>query len=116
MLKPGSDGSRHAKELSGRLARQFRFSNFAVLDLPMGQLKKLARYSDVLSVHLDRDIASDMTRETSAIGARFVQEQYGFDGRGVGVAVIDSGITGWHDDLTYQGTSTKVRVVNGQRV
>jgi subtilisin family serine protease len=32
------------------------------------------------------------------------------------VAVIDSGITTWHDDLTYQGTSTGVRVKNGQRV
>ena len=28
-------------------------------------------------------------------------------GTGVGVAVIDSGITSWHDDLTYNGTSTR---------
>ena len=116
MLKPGSDGSQQARELNGRLARRFRFTNFAVLELPNGQLKKLARYSDVVSVHLDRDIYGDMTRETSAIGARFVQEQFDLDGAGVGVAVIDSGITHWHRDLTYQGSSSAVRVVNGQRV
>ena len=34
----------------------------------------------------------------------------------VGVAVIDSGISGWHDDLTYTGNSASVRVVAGQRV
>ena len=33
----------------------------------------------------------------------------------MGVAVIDSGIS-HHDDLSYQGWSTKVRVVAGQRV
>ena len=30
--------------------------------------------------------------------------------------MIDSGITAWHDDLTYQGRSTLVKVKNGQRV
>ena len=83
MLKPGVDGSQHARELSGKLARRFRFANFVVLDLPNGQLKKLARYSDVVTVHLDRDVYGDMTREASAIGARFVQEQFDLDGAGV---------------------------------
>ena len=32
------------------------------------------------------------------------------------MAVIDSGITDWHDDLGYTGSSSNVRVVNGQRV
>ena len=37
-------------------------------------------------------------------------------GAGVGVAVIDSGITSWHDDLTYHGTSSAVRTKADQRV
>ena len=50
------------------------------------------------------------------IGARAIQSDWGYDGAGVGVAVIDSGITNWHDDLTYQGSSSRVRTVGGQRV
>ena len=52
----------------------------------------------------------------STVGARAVQETLGYTGAGIGVAVIDSGITSWHDDLTYQGRSTLVKVKNGQRV
>jgi hypothetical protein len=34
----------------------------------------------------------------------------------VGVAVIDSGVTAWHDDLTHHGSSSAVRTSGGQRV
>ena len=50
------------------------------------------------------------------VGARSVQEDLGFTGAGVGVAIIDSGVSNWHDDLTYRGSSSAVKVVNGQRV
>ena len=50
------------------------------------------------------------------MGARAVQETSGYDGAGVGVAIIDSGITSWHDDLTYTGSSRRCGCVNGQRV
>ncbi len=52
-----------------------------------------------------------MNRTAVSVGARAVQQQWGYDGAGVGVAVIDSGITAWHDDLTYNGQSTAVAVV-----
>src|SRR5207245_4738534 len=42
------------------------------------------------------------------IGATAVRNELGVDGTGVGVAVIDSGITPWHDDLAG--------VAGGQRV
>ena len=35
----------------------------------------------------------------ATIGATWVRENLGFDGAGVGVAIIDSGVTSWHDDL-----------------
>ena len=50
------------------------------------------------------------------VGARAVQQSYGYRGAGVGVAVLDSGITSWHADLSYLGSSSLVRTSNGQRV
>ena len=50
------------------------------------------------------------------VGARAVQQTYGYRGAGVGVAVIDSGVSSWNNDLTYQGTSSSVRTLAGQRV
>jgi serine protease AprX len=41
-----------------------------------------------------------MERTTAAVGAASVRETLGYDGAGIGVAIIDSGITQWHDDLT----------------
>jgi serine protease AprX len=33
------------------------------------------------------------------VGATTVHDQFGYDGAGIGIAVVDSGITSWHDDL-----------------
>ena len=41
-----------------------------------------------------------MERTGPTVGATAVRSELGLDGSGVGVAVIDSGITPWHDDLT----------------
>src|SRR5207253_9628851 len=47
-------------------------------------------------------------------GTRTVQHALGLTGAGVGVAVIDSGIATWHDDLTSQ--SSAVYPYGNQRV
>ena len=86
------------------------------VELPNRVIKQVSERSEVLSVHFDRPIAGHNNRTSVSVGARAAQQQWGYDGAGVGVAVIDSGISGWHDDLSYQGNSTKVRVVGGQRV
>ena len=57
-----------------------------------------------------------MNRVAVTVGARAVQKDYGYTGAGIGVAVLDSGVTSWHQDLTYLGTSSLVKTMNGQRV
>ena len=43
----------------------------------------------------------EIARTAATVGARGTAAlQYGYTGAGIGVAVIDSGITPWHDDLT----------------
>ena len=53
----------------------------------------------VQRVSLDRRLEGMLERTAAAIGARWVTANLGFDGTGIGVAIIDSGVTRIHDDL-----------------
>jgi len=115
-LKPGADASGEVKKLGGRLGRRLSIINGQVAEVPNGMLRKLAERSEVVSLHYDRPTGGEMNRVAVTVGARAAQMEFGYTGAGVGVAVIDSGITNWHDDLTYQGWSSLVRTKNDQRV
>jgi serine protease AprX len=111
-LKPGTD-------LKPEFARFSRGNNLdllnaRVLELPNGLLKKLSDQPGVLTVHFDRPIKSHNYRTAVTVGARTVQDTMGYTGAGVGVAIIDSGITNWHDDLT--NTTSKLFPYGNQRV
>jgi serine protease AprX len=117
-IKPGQEANaeKEIKKLGGRLGRRLKLVDGMAVELPNRVIKQISERSEVLSVHHDRPTAGHLNRTAVSVGARAVQQQWGYNGAGVGVAVIDSGIGSWHDDLSYHGTSTKVRVVNGQRV
>jgi serine protease AprX len=116
VLKPGCSVDGDVLKAGGKNGRRFNVINGQLADLPNGQLRKLANNPCVASIHWDRDTAGELNYAAVVEGARQVQQLLGYDGAGVGVAIIDSGITGWHDDLTYQGHNPNVQVVNGQRV
>jgi serine protease AprX len=78
------------------------------------RIHRLASTPAVLSVHLDREVRSTMERTAAAIGARWVADNLGVDGAGIGVATIDSGISSWHDDLGADRLAQFVDFVNGQ--
>ena len=85
-------------------ARAARLPNTAVLTLAASPLvKRLA---------LDRLTLGFVTpeRTSATVGADTVRQQLGYDGAGIGVAVIDSGVTGWHDDLSDPNAPTTQRV------
>jgi serine protease AprX len=63
-------------------------------------------------VLLDRPVESVAERTGATIGATVVRQEFGYDGTGIGVAVIDSGITPWHDDLSGEGGQRVVRFVD----
>ena len=116
ILKPGWSADTETKNLGGRLGRSLGLINGKVVELPNGQLKKLADYAGVERIVHDRPTAGELNRVAVTVGARAVQQSYGYRGAGVGVAVLDSGITSWHADLSYLGSSSLVRTSNGQRV
>jgi len=79
-----------------------------VVDLPNQAIATLAANSSVGRIALDRVVSATVDRTGAAVGAVAVRQTLGYDGAGIGVAVIDSGITSWHDDLT--GASSAQRV------
>jgi serine protease AprX len=116
ILKTGFDDSADVKKLGGKTGRWLDSINGHVAELPNNVIRRLADNPAVASIHWDRPTGGEMNYAAVTVGARAVQQNLGFTGAGVGVAVIDSGITSWHDDLTYAGSSSLVQVKNSQRV
>src|SRR5580704_11506359 len=89
--------------------------NGHVLEVPNAVLTQLAAHPAVFRVHEDRDTFTHNYRTALTVGATTVVQAMGLTGRGIGVAVIDSGITTYHDDLTV-GASTTLYPYGNQRV
>jgi serine protease AprX len=116
-FKPGVniDSLEYLAKYAARRGRKLNIVSGEVVELPNFMLRRHADDRRVLSIVHDRKTGGDMNRSAIVSGARAVQNFLGYDGAGVGVAVIDSGITAWHDDLGYQGHDSRVKVVAGQR-
>ena len=83
----------------GRIGRRLTGINAVVVEVPVRSLVSIASLPDVQGVSLDRRVEGALERTGAAIGARWVTENLAVDGTGVGVAIIDSGVTRTHDDL-----------------
>jgi serine protease AprX len=93
----------------GRVVRDLRILNGLSAELPNAALAGIAANPRVERISADRLVAGAMERTGTTIGATFVREHLGYDGRGIGVAIIDSGVNAAHDDLQAQ-TSGAPRV------
>ena len=82
--------------------------NAQAVDLPNSALLTVAASPLVARLSLDRSIDGAMERTSATTGATALREAFGYDGGGIGVAIIDSGITPWHDDLTAAGSAQRV--------
>src|SRR2546425_13215089 len=106
----------------GTLGRPLPSVNGRVANVPNTSLATLAGNALVQKVALDRKTIGLNERTGVTVGATAVRNALGYDGSGVGVVIIDSGITQWHDDLTDPGVIGSQRVaqfvdfVNGQTV
>jgi serine protease AprX len=84
----------------GAPGRKLRVLKAVTGRIPNGLLKQLSNHPNVRRISLDRDVHGHNGRTAVTVGARAVNELMGYRGAGIGIAVIDSGITPWHDDLT----------------
>jgi serine protease AprX len=85
--------------LGGASRRALRLIGARGADLPDAALSALASDSRIAHIWLDRVTTGAMERTAATVGATVVRRDLGYDGTGVGVAVIDSGAAAWHDDL-----------------
>ncbi len=77
--------------------------NAVMLNVDASALAQLAADPNVLSIRYIQDYTYDLEETVPYIGATAVQES-GFDGTGVSVAVLDSGIDYTHANLGGEGT------------
>ncbi|HET9196011.1 MAG TPA: S8 family peptidase [Vicinamibacterales bacterium] len=99
--------------LGGTIGRTLDIINASVVDLPARAIPALADHPLVAHVSPDRPVAGTMERTSATIGATAIHDRLGYDGSGVGVAIIDSGVTPWHDDLASgDGGQRVVRFVD----
>jgi len=115
-----SDVAAAVQQRGGTVGRQLPIIDGQVAYLPNGAIAALSEHSEVLKISLDRSVIGSMERTGATIGATTVRQNLGLDGTGVGVAIIDSGVTPWHDDLTTanggQRVNAFVDLVNGHSV
>ncbi len=88
------------RALNGTPGRRLVSLGGQLAEVPDAALLALASSASVDRVSLDRPVVATMERTSATIGATWVRQNLAYDGRGIGIAVIDSGVTAWHDDLT----------------
>jgi len=95
-------------QAGGARGRALPIIDAYVADVPNPALSGLANNPKISHISLDRVIVGTVERTGATVGATAVRQEFGYDGSGVGIAVIDSGITSWHDDLTGGGSPQRV--------
>jgi subtilisin family serine protease len=103
-LQPGAQLPPEFARFATRFAR-LGIVNGVLVDIPNRLLKQLASHPSVFSVHYDRPVARFNYRTSVAVGTRPVRDMLGLTGAGVTVAVVDSGVAAWHDDLTNRSST-----------
>jgi serine protease AprX len=98
-------GSRTKK--GRRLAHRLHTAEVDNADLPA-----VAADPRVARVMLDRPVFATLERTGLSVAATVSRQEFNVAGRGIGVAVIDSGINGWHADLRSQSSWGSDRVVH----
>jgi len=107
---PNSAALSRAQNLGGRVGHHLGLVRGAAFTVPAGSLQSLANDPEVEFVSLDHPLKG-MDDYTAAAMNVSAAVSTAYDGTGIGVAVIDSGINDTHSDL---GNRSKSRVLYHQ--
>jgi len=84
-------------QLLGSIVNKLPLVNGIVADLPLANILSLSNQANVKYISLDRPLTPSLSNAAPAVNA-FAAWQSGYTGAGVGVAVVDSGVSD-HPDL-----------------
>ena len=108
-----ADLDARVRAAKGRTGARLELVGGLVAEVPNAELASLAADPAVAGLHLDRPVSALLSEADGTGQATRRALSNAYTGAGVGVAVIDSGITGWHDDLARVDSG---RALVGQRV
>jgi serine protease AprX len=108
-----ADLSARVRGAKGRTGARLDLVGGLVAEVPNAELAALAADPAVAGLHLDRPVTALLSETSGAAQATRGALSNAYTGAGIGVAVIDSGIVGWHDDLARVDSG---RALVGQRV
>jgi minor extracellular serine protease Vpr len=95
----------HAQNLGATvLAGMRHLVNVLAVEAPVHSLGDLAAIPGVVGVYPIQEAQIDLTNSVPWIGAMRAQEDFGYDGSGVTVAIIDSGVDYTHAAFSGPGT------------
>lgn len=104
----GAPDARVIARYRGLAGRQLGDSHGQAAEIDNAALATFASDPQVQWVGPDHDAFATLERTGAAVASTLARQQFKLTGNGVGIAVIDSGITAWHDDLYLAGSNTPV--------
>ena len=102
----GAPDARVITRHRGVAGRQLAGSQAQAAEIDNAALAAFATDPQVRWVGPDHDAFATLERTGAAIASTLARQQFKLTGNGIGVAVIDSGITAWHDDLYLAGPTS----------
>lgn len=109
-----ASGDAAVRAMGGMPKAELQLIDAAVYSLPAKALEALSKNPNVLYISPDREVSAFLDYANPAVGAQAAR-QYGWDGTGVGVAVIDSGVLSHPDLLDKSSPAANVyRIVYNQ--
>jgi serine protease AprX len=96
------------RALGGSVGRHLPGIRSHAATVPDAALSGLARHPFIERLWLDRPVSGAVERTAATIGADAVQQELGYDGAGIGIAIIDSGVMASHDDLSADSAGPRV--------
>jgi serine protease AprX len=99
---PTEERHKRLERRGARVQRELRLIQAAVYSIPPAVAEELANEPDVVYVSPDRPVEAMLDFAVPTVGVPYATSG-GWDGAGVGIAVIDSGVSENHDLLSHGG-------------